>query len=526
MVKALVQYGADIWKVDNIDMTALDVATQGSVLYFDMECSHINKDICQFLMNRMKKVTSIYDHQQGLQSERNGKILKFWKPCVTYLSNVLYAVQSGHFTENLLHPNRLQCLGRNTTESRYAIQAKYVLTNQQRKYITNDSKMFLELRNERLEFVQSLMSTPGIGPLRVTPKVRRVMQVVDILMKRLACMVGELDPLFECEAVLTGSVSEGTKVGLPDEFDYNFIMKKLDMSTVPLWSEKDGSPSSYHRERKQQIYKINFATKERHSQLQLRKICHSSHHMHHYLTILILRVMSAESLWHRLPLVHILPKEEHRATYQVYTLHLMWCGPELPGMVISVDIMAMFNLQVWPDDCLTQSCVLIPQREKEKLGAVVLKKTNYMLSAGKLERHAIQRMPVIPKMAYILCKIVMEILRQCGERTPSSYDLKNGLLHICDKNPDWFSKQNDNLKREDDNHYILDCICLSDLRQVIRLAVQIIETAHEKTCTPIHAIANIADTKYNVQRYMFQFNQECSDKVPGFNLMHEILCEN
>src|SRR6218665_19995 len=46
-------------------------------------------------------------------------------------------------------------------------------------------------------------------------------------MNRLSEEIRKKDPRFECRPVLIGSAEEGTKIGLPDEFDFNFILTKF-----------------------------------------------------------------------------------------------------------------------------------------------------------------------------------------------------------------------------------------------------------------------------------------------------------
>ena len=56
---------------------------------------------------------------------------------------------------------------------------------------------------------------------------KKICDKVRQFMNRLSDEIRKKDPRFECRPVLIGSAEEGTKTGLPDEFDFNFILTKL-----------------------------------------------------------------------------------------------------------------------------------------------------------------------------------------------------------------------------------------------------------------------------------------------------------
>ena len=75
------------------------------------------------------------------------------------------------------------------------------------------------------EFSKTLLSTPRLGLLSDIGEVRHVKRVVYELVNKLMCYVTKLDARFEGSLFPTGSSSEGTRVGEPDEFDFLYFLE-------------------------------------------------------------------------------------------------------------------------------------------------------------------------------------------------------------------------------------------------------------------------------------------------------------
>ncbi len=66
-------------------------------------------------------------------------------------------------------------------------------------------------------YLQNLITTYRINS---TPEVELMCNEVEGYVKELVSYVGKLNPLFNNNIIQSGSYYEGTRVGLPDEFDY------------------------------------------------------------------------------------------------------------------------------------------------------------------------------------------------------------------------------------------------------------------------------------------------------------------
>ena len=78
------------------------------------------------------------------------------------------------------------------------------------------------------EDVYNILHTKGIGATENIPEFELVRTQVDLVMKRFATLLSEDCKPLTFHAQAAGSVSEKCKVGLPDEFDYLFIIEGMD----------------------------------------------------------------------------------------------------------------------------------------------------------------------------------------------------------------------------------------------------------------------------------------------------------
>ncbi|XP_061187016.1 poly [ADP-ribose] polymerase tankyrase-like [Saccostrea echinata] len=98
------------------------------------------------------------------------------------------------------------------------------------KTVLND---YLGIRDDPIYLVTSLAKSPRLGMTDKRPESRLIKSEVTDLMERIADVVGKLNPLFSCKIYPTGSSSEGTKVGDPDEFDFVFCLENFSKHCVP-----------------------------------------------------------------------------------------------------------------------------------------------------------------------------------------------------------------------------------------------------------------------------------------------------
>lgn len=79
----------------------------------------------------------------------------------------------------------------------------------------------------------SLVSSPRLGMTSLRPESRQITSEVTTLMQKIAAVVGRLNSLFSCTVYPTGSSTEGTKIGDPDEFDFVFCLDNFSKLCIP-----------------------------------------------------------------------------------------------------------------------------------------------------------------------------------------------------------------------------------------------------------------------------------------------------
>ena len=83
------------------------------------------------------------------------------------------------------------------------------------------------LNSDPKRSLQKLLKSPVIGKLPEIAEASEVKLAVSKVIERVAGKVSKAFPLFTFKPEISGSVSEGTKCGFPDEFDYMCTMVKL-----------------------------------------------------------------------------------------------------------------------------------------------------------------------------------------------------------------------------------------------------------------------------------------------------------
>ncbi|XP_071182030.1 serine/threonine-protein phosphatase 6 regulatory ankyrin repeat subunit B-like [Mytilus edulis] len=70
-------------------------------------------------------------------------------------------------------------------------------------------------------------------------EVKDIQLAVEAMASVLADMVSKHDPIFKCTLLHIGSVSEGTKVRYPDEFDFTFCLDVISAASNPQYKEEE-----------------------------------------------------------------------------------------------------------------------------------------------------------------------------------------------------------------------------------------------------------------------------------------------
>ena len=87
---------------------------------------------------------------------------------------------------------------------------------------------FKKLTSEETNrILKDLLYTPGVGTVETITEYSKFKNQINSLMQQFCNALSSSDPHFKYKILLSGSVAEGTKVGLPDEYDYLLVVENL-----------------------------------------------------------------------------------------------------------------------------------------------------------------------------------------------------------------------------------------------------------------------------------------------------------
>lgn len=279
------------------------------------------------------------------------------------------------------------------------------------------------------------LSDPNEGPVKMTEELEIIKEEINTLLKRIARGVKELDTRMGFTPVLSGSMSEGTKIGRMDEFDFLLYMHSvaelLDIKeaddTIPGFV-KMNAKGDLSKDQSQGIFTGG----------KLVASVFGS-----YIYSLIQRVLGREDIWLDL---HFYwdkgPLEVSGGTSNVCNLELRWVGREYNNLSISVDLAPVIHLQNWWPKALVEQTLLLPKAVKDYGSLIVVCKpapeepfeggheSYFRLSYSHLETSIFNSLPLDIKYSYVLAKILMGNISKLvpnhhsGRTHISSYMLK------------------------------------------------------------------------------------------------------
>ena len=270
------------------------------------------------------------------------------------------------------------------------------------------SEDFYSLNSDPNRSLQKLLRSPAIGKLPEIAEVSEVKLAVSKVIERVARKVSKAFPLFTFKPEISGSVSEGTKCGFPDEFDFLCTMVKL----CECFQEPNvaSSPPMF-------------------CQLQLKSdFCLPDHEIFQYmdndnslrsaklindfsdqLTRAFLGRETWEDIWQLVPVSACL------MAANATKITLKWHGHVYKDMLINVDIVPALHFpSFWPTN-VSETALLKSQVKKEGVHVVMALhgerffktgEKHFRLSFSLAETKLFQSLPGHVREGYILSKAV------------------------------------------------------------------------------------------------------------------------
>ena len=275
-----------------------------------------------------------------------------------------------------------------------------------------------------------------------------VTELIGLILKKVA----QLDDRFEATAVLSGSVSEDTKIFLPNEFDYLCCLHKFDMMTIIDETDPNKPPCFTS-------LRLNLNSKY----MEYAEFFHNSHLQQNWVSSrfynLVQKVISKTKLWSHFPKIS-LQSGPKVAKGSISSLSVTWTGWLIKDMEISIDFVPSIPKRNWWPLAVRRSplltdehisslgCLLITKADKSKKFEFEPKDVMakfLRISFSEVETHLIQKQSKAMKQGYKLAKYMVELvppfktsdtnenLKREARALISSYMLKTCLFHLIHK---------------------------------------------------------------------------------------------
>ena len=209
----ILQKGCDVNAVDKCGRTALHYVFTGETKYIDYKHLNVLIDAGADYLIKDKFHRTPFQYIVYIHQEQQVE-------CLCYIFN-----EYGHLFSQFDLKLRLN---ENVLLSRYHRVTKQLterFSNRNFGSFCSFISKALDMLTE--ENVFDILCTKGIGATENVPGFQSVQSQVDLVMERLATQLSK-DTQLNFKAQLSGSVSEKCKVGLPDEFDYLFIIEGME----------------------------------------------------------------------------------------------------------------------------------------------------------------------------------------------------------------------------------------------------------------------------------------------------------
>ena len=252
----------------------------------------------------------------------------------------------------------------------------------------------------------SLLDRPGVGRLTSHPDVNDVHTSVRKLMDLISVKIGELCPQFTCSITASGSSNEGTKCGLPDEFDFLFCLEHFAEDCEPEESNEPGYAKLNLKKglsnEKMDFYR-QFIISGENTTLP-RKIIS-------YFARLLKIALNTSTLWQDHDLPFVLKSYTPRGPNLV--ISLLYRGKIFKHMQLSIDMVPAVYMKGFLSDKLKGLPNLVPEDVSNRGCNLVLRGCNqpealdvrfYQISFVETEVYILKNVPVWMRNAYILMK--------------------------------------------------------------------------------------------------------------------------
>lgn len=302
------------------------------------------------------------------------------------------------------------------------------------------------------EYVEHVLHTPMRGKVSLqSDEVAQICQETENLIGKILDKVAHYDPRFRSIMIVSGSVRERTKAGLPDEFDFMCKLEKFGSCCRVI--EDDTCSPGFIR-----LAKSSDACES------VNEFFDNDGYLVPYLVRskfqqIVRQVMFDSKLWQncRICSNFVLPSSDTRIATPKPSIiiELCWNGPVYKNMIYSVDVVPVIDIGAafWPKDAISYS-PLLENVEKQCLFTMAIPRfergifgNEVRISYSLVESQIFDNIPENLKDAYIVAKAIREVCPALVDEEQifhdekyhyasslfPSYWLKTALFHELDK---------------------------------------------------------------------------------------------
>ena len=423
-LSCILREGCDVNAFDKCGRTALHYVFTGEIEYMHYEYINVLIDAGVDYLIKDKFHKTAFQYIAFIPQEQQVE-------CLCYIFN-----QYGQLFSQLDLKLRLD---ENVFLSRHDTATKQLTQRLGNKSFDSSYSFFSEALDVLTEEnVSDILYTKGIGAIENFPGFQLVQSQLDLVMKRLATQLSK-DTELNFKAQRSGSVSEKCKVGLPDEFDYLFIIEGMEKyfniqptQTIGFASVQKKTVEDFPEEffyfvnESDFIVSINFL---------------------HYFGQKVFEVLQRTNVWEGTDLYCWKLQEGNQTGENIpkanFLLECRYYLPSFKDIDISVDIVAALPI---PHDKLETFLVNYREFHSPKLFVLPTKSEGWefdslhklRVSTSFLETDIISSLPKYLRNAFMLLKILKDHGKKKEFFIPyhwnlTTYQLKTVLLHTCSK---------------------------------------------------------------------------------------------
>ena len=248
-------------------------------------------------------------------------------------------------------------------------------------------------------YLKHIIETKEMGIYLATSENKEVADCVHMCMKFIAKEMKKRNPLFEFELSLAGSWKEGTKIAIPEEFDYKLILVHFSKAFQPMEVDERGLEGYAKFALKEGVENYEFQTYlNEESYLDSTKVVRVL-----YTEInLILKDLPADIFGSMYPVKYL--KTEKGS---IDNLSFRWIGPSYKNMLVDVDVVPTLVPPQWNPSCINTGRRLLA-RVSDIPYSVVMKTPDSRFASGW---NSLFRISVADREVAIFSKIPKNVLK-------------------------------------------------------------------------------------------------------------------